>query len=92
MEVFDSFVAANTRYFELEKEFSQDNIVLVRTNDNFIGKSIRNAFRNYFSDTNDFVTYIEDGVKVLNGELPKETIGHREKLIPFSGIIQGTLF
>lgn len=82
-KVFDSFSAANACYFELEKEFSQDNIVLVRTNDNFFGKSIRNAFRNYFSDTKDFVSYIEEGLMVLDGKKTKNKVEHHERLIPF---------
>lgn len=65
---FDSFSKANKRYFELEKERPLDDIVLVRTNDSKIGKTIRDAFRNYFSDTKDFIEYIENGLKVLKGE------------------------
>lgn len=91
-EVFDSFSSANARYFELEKEFPLDNIVLVRTNDNFIGKSIRNAFRNYFSDANDFVSYIENGLLILEGKKPKPIVKHTGRLNPVCNDVQLTLF
>lgn len=58
--------AALRAYFELEKK-SQENedIVLVRADSN---ESIRNAFRNYFSDARDFVNYMQDALKKLKSK------------------------
>lgn len=46
---------------EVERQGSAD-IVLVRAES---AESVRNAFRNYFSDTQDFVAYIEEGLSKL---------------------------
>ncbi|MBN1784029.1 MAG: RelA/SpoT domain-containing protein [Alphaproteobacteria bacterium] len=56
-----SLSAANKEYFRLEKENPDADIVLVKSD----AKSIKDAFRNYFADTKDFVSYIEEGLKEL---------------------------
>lgn len=57
---------ALVRYFELEKEPNGADIVLVRADTE---EDIRNAFRNYFSDTVEFVSFIEDGLTVLRDRI-----------------------
>jgi hypothetical protein len=54
--------AATATYFKLEKEHPKDDIVLVNA-DTF--DSIRTAYRNYFSDVNEFVKYIDGGCQEL---------------------------
>lgn len=50
-------------YFELEKASDKgDDIVLVRADSN---ESIRNAYRNYFSDAREFIRLVDAGVKQL---------------------------
>lgn len=75
--VFKSLASANDVYFQMEKDYPEDDIVLVRTNDDRIGKSIRDAFRNYFIDTSDYIEYVENGLKILKREIlplvPKQT-------------------
>lgn len=51
-------------YFKLEKSGSGEDIVYVSADS---GDDVRSAFRNYFSDTRDFVTYLEEGCKILRG-------------------------
>lgn len=80
--MFQSFAKANKRYFELEKSNPKDDIVLVRTSDRVIGKSIRNAYKNYFSDAKDFVEYIDSGLKSLKGEKTITPIKITKKLNP----------
>lgn len=61
--VYDSLPQATKEYFRLEKEISNNvDLVLVRSESN---ESIKNAYRNYFSDTGDFVHLVETGVKLL---------------------------
>lgn len=57
---------ANQRYFEMEKKYPNSDIVLVTTNDKKISKSVKNAYRNYFIDTKDFTSYINEGVLILS--------------------------
>ncbi|WP_155804560.1 hypothetical protein [Magnetospirillum fulvum] len=59
-ETFESVNKAIARYDQLEKNFEETSadIVLVRAD---TPEDIRDAFRNYFSDANDFVKYINDG-------------------------------
>jgi len=54
--------SATRQLFELEKESPDRDIVLVRSQEQ---ASIRNAFRNYFSDAQDFVTLIRQGLLLL---------------------------
>lgn len=51
-----------TAYFRLEKEFPDDDIVLVR-GETF--DEIRTTYRNYFSDVGAFVKYIDEGCAEL---------------------------
>jgi hypothetical protein len=53
---------ATAMYFKLEKEHPKDDIVLVNA-DTF--ESIRMAYRNYFSDVDEFVRFIDDGCREL---------------------------
>lgn len=62
-EAFKSTSEANSRLYELEKEFPEDNIVLVKA-DNI--NDIKTIFRNYFADSKAFVTYIKAGIKLLS--------------------------
>lgn len=48
--------------FELEKEMPENDIVLVKADKS---EDIRLAFKNYFSDANDFVRLVEDGIKKI---------------------------
>lgn len=60
---FKSLPQATKAYFELEKTAKEnEDLVLVRAGSN---ESIRNAYRNYFSDTGDFVQLIKTGLKKL---------------------------
>lgn len=49
-------------YFELEEQYKEDDIVLVKA-DTFA--EIRTAYRNYFSDTQEFLQYVSDGCDQL---------------------------
>lgn len=64
IKAFDSMPIATKHYFELEKKYSNQDVdvVLVRSES---GASIKNAFRNYFSDTDDFVKLVKSGLKKL---------------------------
>lgn len=62
-EGFNSTSEAQSRLYELEKEFPDDNIVLVKA-DNI--NDIKNIFRNYFTDSKAFVTLIDNGLNFLN--------------------------
>lgn len=58
--------------FRLEKELPQHDIVLVRADSS---DEVRLAFRNYFSDAQDFINLIEQGCQKLSGKtaiLPKK--------------------
>lgn len=60
---FNDPVLAVEHYFALEQSSTEfDDIVLVRADTN---ESIRNAFRNYFSDAKDFVAFIKQSIGVL---------------------------
>jgi putative GTP pyrophosphokinase len=50
-------------YFRLEKEYPRDDIVLVRA-DTF--QFIRTAYRNYFSDVEEFITFVDQGCRDLS--------------------------
>lgn len=52
--------------FKLEEEMRTKDIVLVKADKS---EDIRLAFKNYFSDTNDFVQLIEEGCQSLSGKL-----------------------
>jgi len=61
---FQSMSSAISRYEELERQYAETNadIVLVRAGST---ESIRDAFRNYFSDVVDFVQLIDESRKHL---------------------------
>jgi ppGpp synthetase/RelA/SpoT-type nucleotidyltranferase len=47
------------KLFELERQFPQNDVVLVRADST---EEVRLAFRNYFSDVNEFLRLIDEGV------------------------------
>ena len=55
--------AATDSYFELEKNNPKDDIVLVRAK---TFDAIRSAYRNYFQNTTEFLTYIKDGLEKID--------------------------
>ena len=57
--------AATDSYFELEKNNPNDDIVLVRAK---TFDAIRSAYRNYFQNTTEFLTYIRDGLAKIEAE------------------------
>ena len=50
--------------FQLEKAHSEKDIVLVRADTT---EEVRFAFKNYFSDAQDFVRLVEEGCQILSG-------------------------
>jgi putative GTP pyrophosphokinase len=63
IETYDSVNKAIERYEQLEKTNPGNlDIVLVRAD---TSESVRDAFRNYFSDAHDFVRYIKEGCQSL---------------------------
>jgi putative GTP pyrophosphokinase len=54
--------SATNGYFALEKTNPDDDIVLVRAK---TFDDIQSAYRNYFQNTDDFVRYVSDGLKLL---------------------------
>lgn len=57
---FDTLPLAQTKYFQLEKELGDTcDIVLVRAPSQ---ESLRQAYKNYFSDTKDFTRLIDSGL------------------------------
>ncbi len=61
--------------FELEKEFPDRDIVLVRADS---GDEVRLAFTNYFSDAKEFIRLVEDGCTKL-AEIKKITAQRQRK-------------
>ena len=62
---FKTLPEATVKYFDLEKQYSNDDdidIVLVRAPSE---ENLRVSYKNYFSDTQDFVKLIHSGVKFL---------------------------
>lgn len=59
---YNSLPLANIVYFALEKEYPDDDIVLVKSDTK---KNILEAYRNYFADAKDFTGYIDEGIKKL---------------------------
>ncbi len=66
--------APTEMYFELEKKNPDDDIVLVKA-DTFA--EIRSAYRNYFSDTNEFLRLVREGCEVLSKPRGKKRSKHR---------------
>ncbi len=76
VETFDSVNKAIIRYEELEKDLEGlADIVLVRAD---TPENIRDAFRNYFSDANDFVKLISDGIEILGHEGKPSAVNSNE--------------
>ncbi|MBG0810080.1 RelA/SpoT domain-containing protein [Methylosinus sp. H3A] len=59
---YSNIDSATEGYFNLEKQNPDDDIVLVRAK---TFGDIRSAYRNYFQNTNEFIKYIEAGIKKL---------------------------
>lgn len=64
-EFRDATTALST-LFELETEFPDLDIVLVRADS---AEEVRLAFRNYFSDANEFINLVEEGLYRLDGHM-----------------------
>jgi len=62
VRTFRSATDALRELFELEKEFPDSDVVLVRAN---TSDDVRLAFRNYFSDARDFIQLMEEGCTKL---------------------------
>lgn len=60
---FSTTTQAARKYFELEKQFPNNDIVLVRGDEI---ADISNIFRNYFSNARDFVAYMKSGIRLLS--------------------------
>ncbi|MEO7503736.1 MAG: hypothetical protein ABIT69_00965 [Sphingomicrobium sp.] len=62
-KTFDSVNAAIQEYNRLEEQLSdQADIVLVGSRS---GEAIKSAYRNYFSDAEEFVSLMKDGIAML---------------------------
>lgn len=59
---YDSAPIALDDLFRLEQEYNEDDIVLVRAD---TSEDVRLAFKNYFSDTSDFIRLVEQGCRIL---------------------------
>lgn len=70
IEAFKSLAYAQKRYFELEQNNPTHDIVLVRANDIDNRTSIKNAYRNYFINTKDFVHMVEQALSHLETDTP----------------------
>jgi ppGpp synthetase/RelA/SpoT-type nucleotidyltranferase len=62
---FDLELEAATKLLELEKEFPEDNIVLVGAQS---VEELKSAFRNYFNDVKDFINLIASAEKIVDPE------------------------
>lgn len=51
-------------YFNLEKYYPDDDVVLVKSSN---AKHIKSAYRNYFSDTTEFISFLDKGKMILRG-------------------------
>jgi putative GTP pyrophosphokinase len=61
---FDLELEASKRLLELEKEFPEDDIVLVGAQ---TVEEVISAFRNYFNDVREFIRLITEALKILLG-------------------------
>lgn len=62
---FDLELEASTKLLELEKEFPDDNIVLVGARN---VEEVKSAFRNYFNDVKEFLNLMTKTTQMLNPE------------------------
>jgi len=53
-------------YFQAERDFPEDDVVLVNAPE---AGDIRSAYRNYFSDTADFLLYLQQAKRKLGVDL-----------------------
>ena len=60
-------------YFKLEKQFPEDDIVLVKSSKI---QDIKKTYKNYFADSNDFVGYVINGLEILKTMPEIETTQH----------------
>lgn len=65
VKTYRSATEALTALFELEKELPDTDIVLVKAD---TSEEVRFAFKNYFSDAQDFIRLVEDGCQKLSGK------------------------
>ena len=65
---FERGTDALGRLFELEDEFPERDVVLVKAD---TSEDVRIAFKNYFSDARDFVRYVEEGCASLRRRRPR---------------------
>ncbi|WP_316189377.1 RelA/SpoT domain-containing protein [Bradyrhizobium sp. SZCCHNS1054] len=63
---FDLELEASSRLLELEKEFPEDNIVLVGARN---VEEVKSAFRNYFNDVRDFLSMMVRAYAILDPEI-----------------------
>ena len=63
MRTFRDATDALRTLFELEKEFPDSDVVLVRADRS---DDVRLAFRNYFSDAQDFIQLMDEGCAKLS--------------------------
>lgn len=67
---YDSLPLATVKYFEFERQFGgEKDVVLVRSSSQ---ENIRQAYKNYFADAQDFVLLIEDGLRKLSKYKPNK--------------------
>jgi ppGpp synthetase/RelA/SpoT-type nucleotidyltranferase len=65
VKTYRSATEALAALFELEKELPGTDIVLVKAD---TSEEVRFAFKNYFSDAQDFIRMVEDGCQTLSGK------------------------
>ena len=70
---YNSLSKAMEEYFKLEKQFPEDDIVLVKSSKI---QDIKKTYKNYFADSNDFVGYVINGLEILKTMPEIETIPH----------------
>jgi putative GTP pyrophosphokinase len=65
VRTYRSATEALAALFELEKELPGTDVVLVKAD---TSEEVRFAFKNYFSDAQDFIRLVEDGCQKLSGK------------------------
>lgn len=59
-------------YFKAESDFPEDDVVLVNAPDT---GGVRSAYRNYFSDTTEFLSFMDDADEILRRDGPDAEYG-----------------
>lgn len=77
IRTYKSATDALTALFDLENTMPGKDIVLVRADTT---EEVRFAFKNYFSDAQDFVRMVEDGCQKLSGKKPILPIVKRQPI------------